>query len=333
MQDDWGRRGVSVSLGRGRPRRSAKKGHRGLSATVPPRLVGPAGCKQRPPEHRGAGGALARGGLRFPFGQCRVDGGGPRDHRGSLSARRLEMRAAADGEGPLRGRPCVGRPPCAPRLAVVHISGLGKVPDWLGREFQRRGPGRSPGAPGLRVRPPGRPGALGRLSCPTERHFPRTPDGPGAPRFSGGSPLSGEGERSPTRSEGLRPAPAPRQAPLSGPRRPDFHTLGSTSRCGSHIRAGKSSRLARERISKEGARAEPRSSWASRPTSRTARGPRPALVPDREALSSDTRWAGCPPIFWRIPPLRGGGEEPHTLRGAPAGARPAAGASLRASAP
>ena len=225
MQDDWGRRGVSVSLGRGRPRRSAKKGHRGLSATVPPRLVGPAGCKQRPPEHRGAGGALARGGLRFPFGQCRVDGGGPRDHRGSLSARRLEMRAAADGEGPLRGRPCVGRPPCAPRLAVVHISGLGKVPDWLGREFQRRGPGRSPGAPGLRVRPPGRPGALGRLSCPTERHFPRTPDGPGAPRFSGGSPLSGEGERSPTRSEGLRPAPAPRQAPLSGPRRPDFHTL------------------------------------------------------------------------------------------------------------
>ena len=224
MQDDWGRRGVSVSLGRGRPRRSAEKGHRGLSAMFLRAWSGPQAASSVHLSTEVPAGPLQEAGYEC-HSVSEFDGGGPRDHRGSLSARRLEMRAAADGEGPLRGRPCVGRPPCAPRYAVVHISGLGKVPDWLGREFQRMGPGRSPGAPGLRVRPPGRRGALGRLSCPTERHFPRTPDGPGAPRFSGGSPLSGEGERSPTRSEGLRPAPAPRQAPLSGPRRPDFHTL------------------------------------------------------------------------------------------------------------
>ena len=219
MQDDWGRRGVSVSLGRGRPRRSAEKGHRGLSAMFLRAWSGPQAASSVHLSTEVPAGPLQEAGYEFH----------------SVSE---------------------------------------------GRRWWSEGP----------------------------------------PRFSLGAQ---------TRDArcGRRRGPAPGSALRRSP------ALCSTLRRGSHIRAGKSSRLARERISKDGARAEPRSSWASRPTSRTARGPRPALVPDREALSSDTRWAGCPPIFWRIPPLRGGGEEPHTLRGAPAGARPAAGASLRASAP
>ena len=133
-----GRRGVSVSLGRGRPRRGPKRWF--SPSAVPPRLVGPAGCKQRPPSVC-AGGALARGGLRFPFDLWSLDA----EPRG-LRASRWSAFAA------LR-RPDL--PTLRPGTRLLIISGLGKVCDCLWRELHRRGAGTEPPSSWARGRPPG----------------------------------------------------------------------------------------------------------------------------------------------------------------------------------
>ena len=85
----------------------------------------------------------------------------------------------------------------AGRPAEVLISGLGKVGDWSGREFQRREAGAGPGRPGLRGENQRREGASRRTPSPTGGACrPLTPARwPGCTAFCSGSlPCSGRGE-------------------------------------------------------------------------------------------------------------------------------------------
>ena len=205
------RRGVSVSLGRGRPRRGAKTGS--SPRQVPPRLVGPAGCEQRPPSAV-AGGALTRGGLRLPIG--RWSGASSRMYRGREGTRR-------PGEAPLSGRSVTASRP-EDRPHGSHTFGLGRVGQTLGRIFQRREEGESP-----------RPA---RAPSPTSR-VPRGRGSPPVPAQVGHSlsdtrwpgwpsdswffpPHRGEGRepaRPPEREEADPSVRCPRRCAVSG-----FHT-------------------------------------------------------------------------------------------------------------
>ena len=145
-----GRLGQTGRLGLARPgsanRGARRKGRIPSPSLVPPRLVGPAGCKQRPPSVV-AGGALARGGLRVPFGQC---GAAIQPTDGSLQrglSPRLSVRVGCALSGSLRSVPGSRLP--------VHTFGIGKVGHWLWRKFHRRGAGKEPRTSWAGRGPPG----------------------------------------------------------------------------------------------------------------------------------------------------------------------------------
>ena len=220
-----------------------------LRARVPPRLVR-ARRLQAASAERVAGGALARGGLRVPFGQWITACGAPR-------GRRLRALTTVRVGCALSAAPSL----CTPGSRLVHKSGLGKVCHPFGREFHRRGPGTDPASSWARGGPPGF--ATGRRSPSRARprrsllRYGMARMDPSDSRFF--PPLRGEGGRAQSlqRTGGVRRTlGVRRRAPCAGPLPPA--ALGLP-----YIRAGESLPSLRERISREAGGNRPLTSSAS----------------------------------------------------------------------
>ena len=255
--------------------RSAGVGHGGgrRSSGEPPPLGPPRSRRARKAAssvrliHQGAGGALARGGLRLPIRQC--GGMEPpvvrvwcvRHGRWARPRPPGSTRVRAPGGTETPCRQTALSDPEAPILASQHArvpgtrrflhSGWEKLENRSGEFFKEGNGGRSQGTP---LAPGTPPGTSGRPAppppCPTEAHCPsHTPDGPSDPPFAELFPLwEGRGGRAlaSVSSGGLAQlSQGPDGAPPSACGAP-------LSPYGSHLRDGGSLHAFLQSFSKEG---------------------------------------------------------------------------------
>ena len=287
-----------------------------LRAWVLRGLVGPAVRQAASARYTlGAGGALARGGLRVPFDQWGWAGatfrsvfGAPGGGAGGRQTVRSDPRGAVPG---LRS------PARSPARAGSHIR-AGKSWKIVRESFSKKGGGRGArGGPWLLDHLQAPRGAAPTPACPTEGHSPsHTRDGTGAPRILDLFPLpEGKGGRATCLRElrGARPARAARDgAPPSGCGAP----RSAPARAGS-LQSGwdesenRSGEFFKER---RGERSQGKP-LAPRPPPGSEGGSAAAGLPHRGHLSFPyARWHWCLSISGSFSPLRGRGEDSHGLR-------------------
>ena len=161
-----------------------------LRARVPPRVVR-ARRLQAASAERIAGGALARGGLRVPFGRwitaCGAPGGAPRSHDGPCWVRAVGRRSDT-----------------APQARAWFTNpGWEKFPIPSGENFTAGEEGRTPLAPGLEGDLQDSPQADARPLEPDRGALYSGTRWPGwTPRIYGSFPLSGERGEKPQASKG-----------------------------------------------------------------------------------------------------------------------------------
>ena len=303
----WGRRGVSVSLGRAAGGEARRRGSGESSARWVPRrpgFFGAAGGEQRPPcAHRGAaGGALARGGLRLPF-----DRGG---WRWTAGLRGAPLRGGRRG-GPVSDRSSrwsawdsPGGCLPGPRRLVLLYSGWEKSPRPSGDFFKAGKRNGARGRPWLRVHLQGcRTSPLG---APTRRLASWIPDGRRPPPIRGS--LSKRG-----RDRGGEPRPRDLQEETGGPRpaRGRGRRTASDAATALYLPAGgRLRRSARDfRSGEEGGDhpGDPRGSGSTRQGRPGARPPSPARAAAGLGPIMETPWHEAGALCWSFLTRVGGG--------------------------